>query len=132
MENLAFNHLVMQQFVEVSGLNYFTQQILYQTPTMLAALLGVVLSLIFLKRYKLPAMLTLLGAGTVIISSLIVTIAQAYFFSARFSAMAMTSQTYTTMANVVGWIGALVRGLSIALLVVAIFINRKGATLPSE
>jgi hypothetical protein len=124
----GFGYLALQQFVEVSNLNFFTQQMLYQTPTLLAALVGVILSLINLKRYRVPAFLALLGSGTVIISSLIVTIAQGYFLSARFSSLAMTSQTYVQLANVIGWIGAFVKGLAIALLIVAIFIGRKGTT----
>ena len=111
--------------MESAGLSYFTQQMLYQLPTLLAAILGVVLSVIFLRRYRFPAILALLGSGTVVISAFIVTLAQAYFFSARYSSLAMTSNTYVQFANIVGWIGAVVRGLSIALLVVAIFIGRK-------
>ena len=128
MEALTLNHFALQRFVENSSLNYIGQQMLYQTPTLLAALLGVVLSLIFIRRYKLPAFLALLGSGTVIISALIVTITQAYFFSAMYSSLSMTSQTYGQVARIIGWIGAIVRGLSITLLVVAIFIGRKGTT----
>ena len=128
MEAFTLSYLALQRFVENSSLDYFGRQMLYQTPTLLAALLGVVLSLIFIRRHKLPAFLALLGSGTVIISSLIVTITQAYFFSAMYSSLSTTSHVYGQFANIVGWIGAIVRGLSITLLVVAIFIGRKGTT----
>jgi hypothetical protein len=131
MTALGFSYFALQQFAEVSTFDYFIKQMLYQTPTLLAAVIGVVLSLIYLKRYRLPAFLALFGSGTVIISGLIVTIAQGYFFSARFSSLAMTSQTYVQLANVIGWIGAIVKGLAIALLVVAIFVGRKGTTTAS-
>jgi hypothetical protein len=127
----GLSYFALQQFVEVSTFNYFMQQMLYQLPTLLAAVIGVVLSLIYLKRYRLPSVLALLGSATVIISGLIVTIAQGYFFSARFSSLAMTSQTYVQFANVIGWIGAIVKGLAIGLLIVAIFIGRKGAPTTS-
>ena len=127
----GLSYFALQQFVEVSTFNYFMQQMLYQLPTLLAAVIGVVLSLIYLKRYRLPSVLALLGSATVIISGLIVTIAQGYFFSARFSSLAMTSQNYVQFANVIGWIGAFVKGVAIALLIVAIFIGRKAAPTTS-
>jgi predicted membrane protein len=108
-----------------SGLTYFTQQMLYQTPTLLVALIGIVLSFVFMKRAKIPAFVALLGCATVIIGSLMVTIAQAYFFSASFSSLAITSNSYVQMAKIVSWIGAFIRGFSILLLIVAIFIGRK-------
>jgi hypothetical protein len=128
MSTFSVTYFAFQQFVESSGLNYFTQQMLHQTPTLLAALLGVLLSLIFMRRVRLPAFLALLGSGAVIIGALVVTVSQAYFFSTRFSPSPMFSDSSIMIANVVGWIGAVVRGLSIALLVVAIFVGRKGTT----
>ena len=108
-----------------SGLTYFTEQMLYQVPTLLAAILGVVLSVINLKRHRLPALLGLAGSAIVIFTVLIVTIAQSYFYSAAFTDAAMTNNTYVKIANGVGWLGSFARGLAVTLLIVAIFIDRK-------
>jgi len=108
-----------------SGLTYFTEQMLYQVPVLLAAILGVVLSLINLKRYRLPALLALVGSAIVIITILLVTSAQSYFYSASFTNAAITNNTYVKVANGVGWLGSVARGLAVTLLIVAIFLDRK-------
>jgi hypothetical protein len=109
--------------METSSLTYFTQLIGYQVPTILAGLLGVILSFVFIRRYRLPAALALLGSGTLIFAPLLVVIAQTYFFSVRMGSGGMS--TYAQISTVVGWIGGIARGLAIALLVVAVFVGRK-------
>jgi hypothetical protein len=112
-----------------SALSYFTQQMLYQAPTILVAIIGIVLSIVFMKRSKVPAFVAIFGCATVIFGSVVVTITQAYFFSARFSSFAMTSTGYVQLANVISWLGAFIRAFAILVLIVAIFIGRKGSQL---
>ena len=114
-------------FAEASGLNYFTQQISYQLPTLLAATVGVILSLIFLRRHRTPAFLTLLGSGIAIISALVVAIAQSYVFSLRFSSITTPPSYYNTIATVISWLGALTKGLAMLLIIGAVFTGRKQA-----
>jgi purine-cytosine permease-like protein len=110
-----------------SGLTYFAQLIAYQVPTLLAGLLGVILSIVFNGRHRIAAALALLGSVTLIFAPLLVVIAQTYFFSVRFDSGGLSSSSYTQLSTIVGWIGALARGLAIALLVVAVFVGRKRA-----
>jgi len=126
VETLGLNHFALQQFFENPSINYIAQQLLYQTPVFLAALLGVVLSFIFIRRHKSAAFLTLLASATIIIGSLLVILAQAYLFSMM--NMTMTRSSFGQVMTIVGWVGAFFRGLSIALLVIAVFIGRKGTT----
>lgn len=111
--------------MQASGVNFFTQQIAFQLPTLLAAILGVVLSLIFIGRHRVPALLTLLGSGTAIISALVVAMAQAYIYSLRFSSIEIPPSSYGTLATVISWLGALTKGLAMLLLVIAVFLGRK-------
>ena len=126
METLGLNYFALQQFSENPSINYIAQQLLYQTPVVLAALLGVVLSFIFIRRYKFAAFLTLIASATIIIGSLLVILAQAYLFSMM--NMAMTRASIGQVMTIVGWVGAIFRGLSIALLVSAVFIGRREHT----
>ncbi len=113
--------------MEASGLTYFAQLIGYQVPTILAGLLGVILSIVFISRHRLPAALALVGSGTLIFAPLLVTIAQAYFFSVRVGSGGMSNTSFAQISTVVGWVGGLARGLAIALLVAAVFVGRKRA-----
>jgi len=114
-----------------SAWSYFTQQMLYQAPTILVAIIGIVLSIVFMKRSKVPAFVAIFGCGTVIFGSLVVTITQSYFFSARFSSFAITSTSYVQLANIISWLGAFIRAFAILVLIVAIFIGRKTPPAPT-
>lgn len=126
VETLGLNHFALQQFSDNPSINYIVQQLLYQTPIFLAALLGVVLSFIFIRRYKSASFLALFASATIIIGSLLVILAQAYLFSMM--NMTISRSSFGQVMTIVGWIGAIFRGVSIALLVIAVFIGRKGGT----
>jgi len=114
--------------MQASSVTYFAQQIGYQVPTLLGGLLGVILSIVFIGRQRLPASLALLGSITAIVGALVVAIAQSYLFSARNTFTGVPS-SYLQLSMIIGWLGAISRGLAIALLVVAVFVGRKRETV---
>jgi hypothetical protein len=117
--------------MDSSSVEYIVRQLLIQLPGLLVAFLGVVLSLVFIRRHKLPSILALLGSLTIIISTVIFTIVQTYFFTARLSSSTLSTQAYVQLTTIVGWIASIVRAFALALLVIAIFVGRKGTTTSS-
>ena len=107
-----------------SGFSFFGQQLVAQIPVLLVAFIGLGLSLVFLGRYRWPAVLTLLATGILLITTFVVTGAQAYVFSSR-NTMGLSTENYTQLAIGVGWVGSLARALALALLLAAVFIGRK-------
>jgi len=88
------------------------------------------LSIVFIRRQRLPASLALMGSITAIVAALVVAITQLHLFSARYR-FSGVSNSYLQLSLIIGWLGALSRGLAIALLVVAVFIGRKPETVQS-
>jgi len=107
-----------------SNLVYLAQQIAYQSPTLLVAFLAVGLSLFFFRRYRIPALLTLVAAVIIVISSFAIIGVQVYYFSGRY-AFTMRSETYASVQLAIGWFNSLSRGLALLLLVIAVFFGRK-------
>lgn len=106
------------------NVQFITSQVLYQGPLLLAALIGLVLSLAFLGRSRWPAILTLSAMVILLVSTVAVTAVQAYFFSARI-AYGWSNDMYGQVSSVLALLGSVSRGLVICLLLVAVFIGRK-------
>lgn len=109
--------------MEKGSMNFLVQQLAYQIPVLTASLVGMVLSLVFIKRYRLPSLLTLTGTLVLIVSTLVSLIAQSYYVSTQ-AWMEMPTRTVQVL-TIIGWVGSIFRGLAIALLLAAIFISRK-------
>ena len=103
-------------------------QISFQVPTVFTALVGIVLSLIFIRRYKLPAIVTLLASLIMVISSVGIVFLQWYLFSQRYATKTMTAAEFFPLTNMIGLVGTVIRGLCTIVLTIAIFIGRKGTS----
>ncbi len=106
------------------GLTYIAQQFLYQGPVLLAALVGLVLSFVFLGRYRAPALLTLLAMVILLVATAAVTGAQVFLIYSRLN-QAVPYGSYGQLQTVIAMLGSLARALSIGLMLVAAFIGRK-------
>lgn len=100
------------------------QQLAYSVPVILVYLVGLVLAVIFIKKYPVPAILTLLAMIILLSNIFGVTFAQVYLVRSRMgSGGSMAS--YNTMTSMVSIIGSVMRALGSALLLAAVFVGRK-------
>ena len=104
--------------------SYVLQQLGYAAPLLVVYLVGIVLAAIFVRKYPLPAMLTLAGCVILSINVVALAITQGYLIIARVQS-GWSGPEYAQMTMVVSAIGAIVRALGSALLVAAIFVGRK-------
>lgn len=104
--------------------SYVLQQLGYATPLLIVYLVGIILSAVFVRKYPLPAMLTLAGAVILFVNVIALALVQGYFIQARVTS-GWTLQEYTQVTMVVSAIGGIVRALGSALLIAAIFVGRK-------
>ena len=105
------------------SLNYLAQQVMYQGPVLLVAPVGLVLSFVFLGRYRWPSLLTLIGTTILLVSTVGVMAAQMYVLQVR--TQGVFSQTSRQVSSVIAIVGSLARGLGIGLLLAAAFIGHK-------
>jgi hypothetical protein len=112
-----------------SSSSFLLEQLAYAAPLIAVYLVGLVLAVIFIKKYPGPAILTLLGIIILLGNIFGVTFAQAYFIRARLgSGVPMAS--YNTIMSIVSIIASIMRAVGSALLLAAVFIGRKSKTIP--
>src|SRR5262245_39511492 len=101
---------------------YVSQQLGYGALLMLVYLVGIVLSAGFVRKYPLPAMLTLAGCVILLVNVIALAVIQGYFIQARIT-NGWTAAEYSQVTMVIGLIGAIVRAIGSALLIGAIFVG---------
>ncbi|HSQ24144.1 MAG TPA: hypothetical protein VLN44_07035 [Pyrinomonadaceae bacterium] len=104
--------------------SYTLQQLGYGSPLLIVYLVGIILSAVFVRKYPLPAMLTLAGTVILFVNLIAITAAQGYFIRARVES-GWSPEQYSQITMVVAAIGAIVRAVGTALLIAAIFVGRK-------
>ena len=108
---------------------YLIQQFAYTGPVLIVYLVGMVLSIVFIRKYPMPAMFALAATLILFASSLGATMAQAYFFRLRYE-YGWTMAQYGRMNVIVVGITTALRVLGSALLVAAVFVGRKPKSTP--
>lgn len=103
---------------------YLTQQIGYVAPVLLVYLVGMVLSIIFLRKYPLPAILALAATLILFVTAIGVTMTQGFLIRARIES-AWSPAQYSQMSALVSIIGTLMRTIGTAILIAAVFVGRK-------
>lgn len=109
--------------------SFLIQQLAYAGPVIVVYLVGLVLAVIFIKKYPGPAILTLLATIILLGNIFGIAFAQAYFIRARLG-LGGSMASYSTMMSVVSIIGSIMRALGSALLLAAVFVGRKSRTIP--
>lgn len=110
-----------------ANVNYIAQQLIYQGPLLLVAVSGFLLSLVFMRRYRWPSVLTLLGALILLIATVAVVAAQIYFSTQESPGPTIDASTRLLQAAIV-IVGSLLRGVGVGLILVAVFVGRKPRT----
>ena len=103
---------------------YLTQQLGYVGPVLVVYLVGMILSIIFIRKYPLAAILALAATLILFGAAIGITMAQGYLIRARIESAWSLAQ-YGNMQAIVSVIGTALRTLGSALLIAAVFTGRK-------
>ena len=105
------------------------KQLSWQTPVLLIYAVGMILALVFWKRSPAASVCSMIGFLVLLTTSIVITVAQAYFFSARieqhWSQFDIDRDLFTS-----NLIASVVRAVGVILILIAIFVKRKPAELP--
>lgn len=108
----------------MTTLQYVTPQLPYITPMLLVYLVGMVLSLLQLKRIAKPAAFALVGCGMLFLITAVFPFVQGYIFVSRYD-RGWTEQEIGQWLRVVGIVRTLLHLTAFSLLLVAIFAGRR-------
>lgn len=111
-----------------SAAPYLLQQLGYATPQLLVYLVGLVLAIVFLRKYPASAMLTLCGSMVLLLTTLGLTFTQFYLFRARFE-YGWSTAGYAQVLSLVSLLASIMRALGLALWLAAVFVGRKSKTI---
>jgi hypothetical protein len=106
-------------------LNYVVPQLPYIIPMLLVYLVGVVLSLLQLKRLGTPAMFALLGCGILFVSTAVFPFVQGYVASQLFRLSEMG-----LWIGVIGLVRMVFQVIGFSLILAAVFAGRRAPAWP--
>jgi len=113
--------------MEHNTVQFLVSQLAYRIPTLLACALGFVLALIYFRKCRLPALLTILAVCLMAAASLGTAFAQTLLMQAHANrAGNQDVAQYAQMMGIVGVLGAVVDAGSVGLLLIAVFVGRRG------
>jgi len=103
---------------------FLLQQIAYASPALLVYLAGVVLAIVFIRKYPTPAMITLGGGLVLLITTVILTLVQFFLFRYRLE-NAWSAAEYSRVLSMITLVANIVRALGLSLWLAAVFVGRK-------
>ena len=113
-----------------STISFMIQQLAYAVPTLIVYLVGMVLAVIFVRKYPRPALLTLFATIILLVTTVGITFAQGYLSTLRLE-YGWSQIQYGQRLSLVSIPGSILRGLGTALLLAAVFVGRKSKTITS-
>jgi hypothetical protein len=102
----------------------FLSQLAVQAPALLVYLVGLILALVFLRRYPGPSALTLVAAGLLLLISLAQSFLSVYLVRAR-ADFGWSDARLGAMASANALAGSALRAVAFGLLLTAVFIGRR-------
>lgn len=103
---------------------FFLQQLAYQLPMVLVFLAGAIAAGMMMRYHRMASLLCLAGCVTSLLTILALTGIQGWLFEARLRE-AWPVTPYSQAMALVGLVGAILRPIGLALIVIAVFIGRK-------
>jgi len=103
---------------------FFLQQLAYQLPLLLVYLAGAIAAAVMMRSHRTASLLCLVGCVTSLLTILALTGIQGWLFEAR-TREAWPVMRYSQAMTLVGLVGAILRPIGVALIVIAVFIGRK-------
>lgn len=111
-----------------SATSFLLLQLAYSVPALLVYLAGLVLAIIFLRKYPASAMLILCGSVVLLITTIGLTFAQFYLFRYRLD-YGWSPAAYGQVLSMVSLVANIMRALGLALWLTAVFVGRKSKTI---
>jgi hypothetical protein len=108
------------------GMNYLFSQLGYHAPALLVYLIAFILALVFVGRAKMPCLLTFVGVGVLVATTLGVAVYQASLLDAIHTE-GRDHAEFARRMPIVGVVGSCARAVGLGFLVAAIFVGRRSA-----
>jgi hypothetical protein len=99
-------------------------QLAGQAPTLLVYFGGMIVALVFLRRYPGPAALTLLAAGLLLVTAVVQSCLSIYLVRAR-EDLGWTVAQFGGIMSATALVGNAIRAVAFALLLTAVFVGRR-------
>ena len=107
---------------------FFLQQLVSQSPVLLVHLVGLIVSIVWLRRATAPAMLCMFGCGLTIVAALLFTGLNSWLVQRRMQGDPREeAMNWMMLASIVS---SLLRAIGAALIISAVFVLRTPAPLP--
>jgi hypothetical protein len=107
-----------------AGTSYLLSQLGYQAPSLLVYLVAFILALVYMRRASIPCILTLVGVGILVITTLGMAVMQASLIDSR-QVYGGDSERFARLMGSIGLAGSYVRAAGLLFLVAAIFVGRR-------
>jgi hypothetical protein len=104
--------------------SFLLQQLAYASPALLVYLAGVVLAIVFIRKYPTPAMLTLGGGVVLLITTVVLTLVQFYLFRYRLES-GWSAAEYSRVLSTITLVANIIRALGLSLWLAAVFVGRR-------
>jgi hypothetical protein len=104
--------------------SFLLQQIAYASPALVVYLAGVVLAIVFIRKYPTPAMITLGGGLVLLITTVVLTLVQFYLFRYRLE-NAWSAAEYSRVLSRITLAANIIRALGLSLWLAAVFVGRR-------
>ena len=114
-----------------ASFSFLGQQLAYSLPQLLVYLAGLILAIVFFRKYSAAALLVLCGSIVLLFTSLGQTFIQFYLFRARLESGG-SAAGYAQMLSIVSVIASIMRALGLGLWLAAVFAGRKSKTTISQ
>lgn len=107
-----------------AGTSYLLSQLGFQAPALFVYLVAFILALVYMRRASIPCILTLVGVGILVITTLGMAVMQAYLIESR-QVYGGDSERFALLMGSIGLAGSCVRAAGLLFLVAAIFVGRR-------
>jgi|GEM_PF-1127046 len=107
-----------------AGTSYLLSQLGFQAPALFVYLVAFILALVYMRRASIPCILTLVGVGILVITTLGMAVMQAYLIESR-QVYGGDSERFALLMGSIGLAGSCVRAAGLSFLVAAIFVGRR-------
>ena len=107
-----------------AGTSYLLSQLGYQAPALLVYLVAFILALVYMRRASIPCILTLVGVGILVITTLGMAVMQASLIDSR-QVYGGDSERFARLMGIIGLAGSYVRAAGLLFFVAAIFVGRR-------
>jgi hypothetical protein len=108
------------------AMDFLKQQLLYQSPSLLIYLTGIILGFFFLRRCSTPALLCLFGCGLLLLMTVGSSVIQARLIQKQFDERGSMGQ-YADAMTTIAIVRAAVYTVGMGLIVAAVFVGRTRA-----